>query len=297
MFIIGLTGPSGAGKTTALRVLEEMGGQVYDCDAVYHEMLRSDPELLGRIEAAFPGSVVKGALDRKALGARLFADPAGLQRLTDLTQPLVAKRVLEEIAKSEASASGGRPMAAPAAAASPACHSERSEAEPKNPYSPSPAACCPLPAASFCGSSCGEQCSPLQAESSPLPSSVPDSRFPVPFRFAVIDAIGLFESGLGERCDLTVAVIADPETRVKRLTARDGVTEEYARARIAAQKDADWYARRADLTLENNGSEAAFEARCRALFSQRLRAAASRPGGAGRFSERETSNQSEEESL
>ena len=101
MYVIGLTGPSGAGKTTALRVLEQLGGQVFDCDAIYHEMLRSDPELLERIEAAFPGSVENGVLNRKKLGARLFADPAGLQRLTDLTQPLVAKRVLEEITKSE----------------------------------------------------------------------------------------------------------------------------------------------------------------------------------------------------
>ncbi len=194
MYVIGITGPSGAGKTTALRVLEEMGGQVYDCDAVYHEMLRSDPELLGRIEAAFPGSVVKGALDRKALGAKLFADPEGLQRLTELTQPLVAKRVLEEIASPEA-----------------------------------------------------------------------------PTGFAVIDAIGLFESGLGAQCDLTAAVIADPEIRVRRLTARDGVTEAYARARIAAQKPAEWYAQRAELVLENNGTEEAFAEKCRALFTQRLR--------------------------
>ena len=250
MYIIGLTGPSGAGKTTALRVLEQLGGQVYDCDAIYHEMLRSDPELLGRIEAAFPGSVVKGALDRKTLGAKLFADPAGLQRLTELTQPLVAKRVLEEIAKSESAASrGGDPStgleagppplqagevsAAPTAENAPARHSERSE------------------------------------ESVP-PSPVPDSRFPIPFRFAVIDAIGLFESGLGEQCDLTAAVIADPELRVKRLTARDGVTEAYARARIAAQKSADWYAERAELTLENNDTEEAFAETCRDVFSKRL---------------------------
>ena len=39
MYIIGLTGPSGAGKTTALRVLESMGGKVFDCDAIYHELL------------------------------------------------------------------------------------------------------------------------------------------------------------------------------------------------------------------------------------------------------------------
>ena len=236
MYVIGITGPSGAGKTTALRVLEELGGLVYDCDAVYHQMLRTDPELLGQIEAAFPGSVVNGALDRKALGARVFADPAGLQRLTDITQPLVAKRVLEEIAK--ASAPGGRPMAAPSNASLSACHSEGGETEPKNPSPPSP---------------------------------VPDSRFPVPFRFAVIDAIGLFESGLAEHCDLTVAVIADPEIRVRRLTARDGVTEEYARARITAQKPADWYASQADLVLENNGPEAEFEARCQRVFTLALR--------------------------
>jgi dephospho-CoA kinase len=275
MFVIGITGPTGAGKTTALRVLQSMGGEVFDCDAVYHELLKTDRAMLDEIEAAFPGSVENGVLNRKKLGARLFADPAGLQRLTDLTQPLVAKRVLEEITKSEDTSSvirlagdagchlplKGKAMAAPTAENSPACHSERSEAEPKNPYSSVP---------------------------------VPDSRFPGPFRFAVIDAIGLFESGLGEQCDLTAAVIADPEVRVKRLIARDGVTEAYARARIAAQKPADWYAERAELTLENNGAEAEFEDRCRALFSRRLRAAASRPGGASRFSDREASNQTEE---
>ena len=94
--------------------------------------------------------------------------------------------------------------------------------------------------------------------------------------FAVIDAIGLFESGLGTACDLTVAVVADPEIRVKRLTARDGVTEDYARARIAAQKPAEWFAVQADLTLENNGTEDAFAKRCKAVFSERLQR---QPGG------------------
>ena len=235
MYTIGITGPSGAGKTTALRVLEEMGGRVFDCDAIYHEMLASDGELLGRIEAAFPGSVKNYTLDRKALGARVFADPEGLQRLTDITQPLVARRVLEEIGKTDATssgasrhlprkgktnASGGRPMAAPTV---------------ESP-SPSPVARCLLPVASF----------------------------------AVIDAIGLFESGLGARCDLTVAVVADPEVRVRRLIDRDGITEEYARSRIAAQKPAEWFAGQADMTLENNGSEEAFAQKCHSVFMQRL---------------------------
>ena len=90
--------------------------------------------------------------------------------------------------------------------------------------------------------------------------------------FAVIDAIGLFESGLAEECDLTAAVVADPERRLRRLMARDGITEEYARARIAAQKSAEWFAERADLVLENNGTEEKFAQICRDVFVQKLRA-------------------------
>ena len=241
MFVIGITGPSGAGKTTALRVLERMGGQVYDCDAIYHEMLASDGELLGRIEAAFPGAVKDYTLDRKALGARVFADPEGLQRLTDITQPLVAKRVLEEIARSDASA----------------CHSERSAAESKNPYSPSSDPAC-------------------SADTPPHPSSgfreTPDTTYPARGRLSVIDAIGLFESGLAEFCDLTVAVVADPEIRLRRLMARDGITEDYARSRIAAQKPAEWYASQADVILENNDTADSFAKKCESVFSQMLRA-------------------------
>ena len=227
MYIIGITGPSGAGKTTALRVLEEMGGQVYDCDAIYHEMLRSDGELLGRIEAAFPGAIKDYALDRKALGARVFADPAGLEKLTNITQPLVAKRVLGEI---EAL---GRQHPSTGLKAGP-----------------------PL----------------LLARDVPTASAA----------FAVIDAIGLFESGLGKRCDLTVAVVADPEIRAARLTVRDNITEDYARARIAAQKSAQWYAAQADITLENNGTEAAFRQQCADAFAGALAAVRPEEDPAGR---------------
>jgi dephospho-CoA kinase len=230
MYVIGITGPSGAGKTTALRVLEQMGGKVYDCDAVYHEMLETSGELLGRIEAAFPGAVTDYVLDRKALGARVFADPEGLQRLTDITQPLVKRRVLEEIQASDAASSVIRPAGD---------------------------AGCRLP---------------LKGKAL-APSPVPCSLFPVPSRFAVIDAIGLFESGLGEACDLTVAVTADEEVRVRRLMVRDSIPEDYARARIAAQKPADWYSAQADITLENNGSEADFAQTCRDVFAAALREA------------------------
>ena len=41
MTVIGITGPTGAGKTTVLNVLRELGGAVVDCDAVYHELLQT----------------------------------------------------------------------------------------------------------------------------------------------------------------------------------------------------------------------------------------------------------------
>ena len=213
MLTIGITGPTGAGKTTALGVLEEMGGTVVDCDAVYHRLLETDGELLGRIEAAFPGVVKNWTLDRKALGARVYADPAALDTLTAITWPAVRREVEERLKNADAASKG--------------------------------------------------------------PSSVTSVRtgdtFPRGGRhFAVIDAIGLFESGLSELCNLTAAVVADEEVRVRRLMERDGVTEAYARARIAAQKPAEWFASKADLTLENNGTEAEFAEKCRAEFTKRL---------------------------
>ena len=83
---------------------------------------------------------------------------------------------------------------------------------------------------------------------------------------AAIDAIGLFEGGLAERCDVTVAVTAPEETRVRRLMARDGISEEYARARIAAQKSNAEFAACCSHVLENNGAQALFQEKCLAFL-------------------------------
>lgn len=83
-----------------------------------------------------------------------------------------------------------------------------------------------------------------------------------------IDAIALFESGLDALCDLTVAVTAPMEQRVARLVARDQVTEEYARSRIAAQQSDGWYAGHCDCILENSGTAAEFRGKCLAFFSE-----------------------------
>ncbi len=69
---------------------------------------------------------------------------------------------------------------------------------------------------------------------------------------AVIDAIGLFESGLWERCTVTVCITAPEAVRIRRIMMREGISEAYAKARIRAQKPEAWYMERADYTLCND---------------------------------------------
>ena len=83
---------------------------------------------------------------------------------------------------------------------------------------------------------------------------------------AAIDAIELFTSGLASLCDVTVAIVAPLEDRVRRLMARDSISEEYARARIAAQKDEAWFRAHCDAVLENNGEKDAFATNCVDFF-------------------------------
>jgi L-threonylcarbamoyladenylate synthase len=100
--VIGLTGGTGAGKTSALRALEELGGLVLDCDAIYHQMLRTDPALRGAITDAF-GDVFtpEGALDRMKLGGIVFADPQALERLNEIIYTHVPREVDRRIALAE----------------------------------------------------------------------------------------------------------------------------------------------------------------------------------------------------
>ena len=83
---------------------------------------------------------------------------------------------------------------------------------------------------------------------------------------AAIDAIALFEAGLAELCDLTVAVTAPTEDRVQRLMKRDSIPESYARSRIAAQHDEAWFRQQCDCILKNNGTEMQFYEKCIAFL-------------------------------
>jgi len=87
---------------------------------------------------------------------------------------------------------------------------------------------------------------------------------------AAIDAIALFEGGLAELCDITVAVTAPEEDRIRRLMIRDSISEEYARKRVRAQHSEDWFREKCDDCLANDGQMDAFATKCLA-FLERLR--------------------------
>ena len=75
----------------------------------------------------------------------------------------------------------------------------------------------------------------------------------------VIDAVNLIESGLGDLCSRTIAVVADAESRLTRIMARVNLTEQEARARIEAQKPDEWYMDHCNLIIRNDMSKEVFE--------------------------------------
>lgn len=186
--IIGITGGTGSGKTAFLDVIREHGGLVLDCDAIYHQLLQTDEAMLSAIEERFPGVVENGQLQRKKLGAIVFADPQALKDLNGITHKAVKQEVLRRL-------------------------------------------------------------SPANG-------------------LTAIDAIGLFEGELDPLCDVTVAITAPEKTRIQRLMERDTITEEYARARIAAQPSKEAFVKRCDYHLENNGSLDSFRNKCLAFLRQ-----------------------------
>jgi dephospho-CoA kinase len=92
MVIVGLTGSIGMGKSTAATMLRRMGVPVYDADAAVHALQAKNGPALPAIEAAFPGVVKAGVLDRQALGARVFDNKAALRKLEAIVHPMVGER-------------------------------------------------------------------------------------------------------------------------------------------------------------------------------------------------------------
>lgn len=186
--IVGITGGTGCGKTTALQAVADLGGLVLDCDEIYHQLLQTDKNLLFSIEDRFPGTVKNGVLQRKKLGNLVFSDETALKDLNKITHAAVKKEVQRRLSSHK--------------------------------------------------------------------------------NLAAIDAIALFEGGLAELCDLTVAICAPEDVRISRLTAREGICAEYAQKRIDAQRPQADFRRMCNYVLENDGTKEDFYAKCLAFFRQ-----------------------------
>jgi dephospho-CoA kinase len=91
MFVLGLTGSIGMGKTAAAKMLRRMGLPLHDADRAVHRLLAKGGAAVAAVEAAFPGVAVDGAVDRERLAARVFEDPAALERLEGILHPAVRR--------------------------------------------------------------------------------------------------------------------------------------------------------------------------------------------------------------
>jgi len=114
--VIGLSGGIGSGKSTVAAILAELGAFVIDADRIGHEIYRPGTEGFRRVVEAFGSGVIgaDGSVDRRALGAIVFADPAALARLNALVHPLIGEEIQRRIAAARAE-EAGRPIVVEAA--------------------------------------------------------------------------------------------------------------------------------------------------------------------------------------
>lgn len=185
MLTIGLTGPTGAGKTTVLKALEELDCACVDCDALYHSLLDTSQPLREELTQRFGKSILdsQGKVDTRLLGDVVFQDPQALEDLNAIAHRYVV-----------------------------------------------------------------DACAPLAKQAWVL------GKKPL-----VLDAIALLESGLGDICDMTVAVIAPENIRLERIMARDGISRDRALQRMSAQKPNEYYVNHCDHTIVNDGSKSSQE--------------------------------------
>ncbi len=187
--VLGITGGTGSGKTSALEAIRDLGGVVIDCDAVYHEMLDKDADLRHAIEVKFHGVFNSdGTLNRKKLGELVFENKERMAQLNEVIYQFLVPEIQKRAREGYLTA---------------------------------------------------------------------------------IDAINLIESGVGELCDRTIAITAPAELRVRRIMARDGIDERYARMRISAQKSDEFYRSKCDYELSNTAeTPEAFRETARVFFGR-----------------------------
>ncbi len=176
--IIGLTGPTGAGKSSAAALCKKLGVKHIDCDIIARKATEKGEEGLTAVVKAFGYDILNndGTLNRKALAEKAFKDNESTELLNQTLLPIIKKMVLKEI-----------------------------------------------------------DCDKV-----------------------LLDAPTLFESGVDEICDKTVAVLSNKEFRLKRILERDNITKEQALLRINAGKSDDFYKEKCDFVIYNNADENTF---------------------------------------
>jgi dephospho-CoA kinase len=98
MKLIGLTGSIGMGKSTVAKMFAEAGAPFFDSDSAVHALYAVGGAAVAPVEAAFPGVVREGAIDRALLSPRVVGDPDAMQRLERIVHPLVRQAQLDFLA-------------------------------------------------------------------------------------------------------------------------------------------------------------------------------------------------------
>jgi dephospho-CoA kinase len=178
--IIGLTGGIASGKSTVAGMLAEHGAVVVDADVLGHEVYEPGTDTWQAVRAAFGDEIVQpdGRIDRRKLGALVFADSEAMKRLTGIVWPAMKAELRRRL-------------------------SEYREAG---------------------------------------------------VDLVVVEAAILLEAGWDDQVDEVWAVTVEPAAALQRLTARNGMTDEDARRRLAAQLSNAERAARAAHLIENNGT-------------------------------------------
>ncbi|HEY6866175.1 MAG TPA: dephospho-CoA kinase [Candidatus Eisenbacteria bacterium] len=199
VFILGLVGRAGSGKTTVAQALEADGARVILADDLGHEVTDRDPAVRAALTAEYGAGVYRpdGTLDRARVAARVFSDVEARRRLNDLVHPRIVTRIRDTIVGLVRSGWQG---------------------------------------------------------------------------VVVVDAALMLDWHLERACDAVLAVVAPERDQVARLVATRGWSKGEARARLAAQRTNEAYARAADETVENVGSPEALVAAARDAVERMRRA-------------------------
>ena len=175
--VIGLTGQSGAGKTTVSRIFEENGFSVINCDEIAKICTQDGSECNKKLAQVFPGCFdEKLSLDRKAIAKIIFSDKNMLKKFDDIVYPFITQLIMDKIDE-------------------------------------------------------------LSTTS----------------EFILLDAPTLFESGTDKLCFVKIAVVADFEKMLDRITLRDKIDKELAKKRFASQLSCEFFKKNCDYVIYNNG--------------------------------------------